>query len=73
MKQSEAALYESKLVTFTVSLFNERHRGDYHATPADVISAHRNLNLLNERWPDKHEANAEVQAIQAELDRLIVH
>lgn len=70
--QTESTLISSKVVALTTTLFNTRWRGERECTAAQVIAAHRSLDLLDKPWPTKDTANREVVAIQRELDIITI-
>jgi hypothetical protein len=68
--QTVDTLRRSPVMPLTIHLFDTRWRGERKVTPDHVIRAHRNLGLIDAPWPDRTASLAEVQAIQAELDKL---
>lgn len=80
--QTEAALFQSGVLPILAKLFNERHilhtdkiTGEslYHsATPQAVIEAHKALGLTTKTWPTQTTSLAEVQAVQAMLDKQLL-
>lgn len=71
-----ARLYESGVATLEAELFMQRHvrlEPPVFCTAAQVIEAHKHLDLLEKPWPTQEQAEGKVKTIQAELDRMILN